>query len=100
MAFSDLRPESASLIKLQAISLVYRTDDVKLQVKVKVTYNFIKKRHQDRYFPVNIKTFIITPILKNICEWLHFWKVFCKNIFQIRTSQRELLMKQKWSPDV
>ena len=49
--------------------------------------NFIEKRLQHRYFLVNIGKFIRTPILKNICEWLllHFWKVFCKNIFQIIT---------------
>ena len=29
--------------------------------------NFIKKRLQHRYFPVNIVKFLRTPILKNIC---------------------------------
>ena len=35
-----------------------------------------------------------TPILKNNCErlLLNFWKVFCKNIFQIIIEQRELLL--------
>ena len=46
--------------------------------------NFIKKRLQHRYFLVNIRKFIRTPILKNICKRLHFWRVFCGNIFQIR----------------
>ena len=46
---------------------------------------FIKKRLQHRFFLVNMGKFIKTSILKNICERLHFWKVFCKNIFQIRT---------------
>ena len=32
--------------------------------------NFIKKRHENRYFPVNIAKFFRTPTLKNICEWL------------------------------
>ena len=45
----------------------------------------IKKRLQHTYFLLNIRKFIGTPILKNICEQLHFWKVFCKNIFQSRT---------------
>ena len=58
--------------------------------------NFIKKKLQRRYFLVNIEKFIITPILQNICERLHFWEVFCKNIVQIRTQKRELLMKQEW----
>ena len=30
--------------------------------------NFIKKRLQHRYFPVNIMKFLRTPILKNIWE--------------------------------
>ena len=47
--------------------------------------SFIKKRLQHLCFLVNIEKFKITPILKKICEWLYFWKVFCKNIFQIRT---------------
>ena len=49
------------------------------------SHNFIKKRLQHRYFLVNIEKFIITLVLKNICKHLHFWKVFCKSIFQIRT---------------
>ena len=32
--------------------------------------NFIKKRLQQKCFPVNIAKFLRTPILKNICEWL------------------------------
>ena len=32
--------------------------------------NFIKKRLQDRCFPRNVARFLITPILKNICERL------------------------------
>ena len=47
--------------------------------------NLIKKRLQHRYFPVNIGKCIRIPILKHICKRLHFWIVFCKNIFQIRT---------------
>ena len=33
-------------------------------------YNFIKKRFQHRCFGVNIGKFLITPILKNVCEQL------------------------------
>ena len=36
-------------------------------------------------FFANIGKFVRRPILKNISEGLHFWKVFCENIFQIRT---------------
>ena len=36
---------------------------------------------------------IYNNTLKSICERLHR-KVFCKNIFQIRTQQRELSMKK------
>ena len=32
--------------------------------------NFIKKRLQRRWFPVNIAKFLRTPILKDICELL------------------------------
>ena len=32
--------------------------------------NFIKKRLQHRYFPVNIANFLGTPISKNICKQL------------------------------
>ena len=32
--------------------------------------NFIKKKHQHRYFPVIIAKFLRIPILKNICERL------------------------------
>ena len=47
--------------------------------------NFIKKRLQHRHFLANIKKFIRIPILKNISKQLHCWKVFCENIFQIRS---------------
>ena len=33
--------------------------------------NFIKKRLQHRYFPVNITNFLGAPILKNVWERLH-----------------------------
>ena len=46
--------------------------------------NFIKRRSQHRYFLANIEKFIRRPILKNISERLHYWKVFCENVFQIR----------------
>ena len=32
--------------------------------------NFIKKRHQNRCFPVNIAKFLLLLIPKIICEWL------------------------------
>ena len=35
-----------------------------------MTCNFIKKRLQHGYFPVNITKFLRTPILKNTCEGL------------------------------
>ena len=55
------------------------------------------KRDSNTDFLVDLGQFLRTPILKNICEGQHFWKVFCKNIFEIRTLQRKILMKQKWS---
>ena len=36
--------------------------------------NFIKKKLQHRYFPVNIAKHLRTHILKNIYEWLLFNK--------------------------
>ena len=45
------------------------------------TCGFIKKRLQHRSFLANFGEFLTTSILKNICERLHFWKVFGGNIF-------------------
>ena len=42
---------------------------------------------------------IYNNTLKSICERLHR-KVFCKNIFQIRTQQRELSMKKMFTCSV
>ena len=55
--------------------------------------NFIKKRLQHRYFLANIGKFIRRPILKNISKRLHCWKVFCENVFQIRS---ELSKRNYW----
>ena len=53
------------------------------------TCHFIKKRLQHRYFLANIRKFIRRPILKNISERLHCWKVFCGKVFQIRSELRK-----------
>ena len=42
------------------------------------------KRDSNTYFLAEIGKFKRRPILKNIWERLHFWKVFCEKIFQIR----------------
>ena len=55
--------------------------------------NFIKKRPQHRYYLANIRKFIRRTILKNISERLHCWKVFCENVFQIRS---ELSKRNYW----
>ena len=55
--------------------------------------NFIKKRLQHSYFLANIGKFIRKPILKNINERLHCWKVFFENVFQIRS---ELSKRNYW----
>ena len=55
------------------------------KVEVHQACNFIKKRLQHRYFLVNIVKFIRRTILKNISKWLHCWKVFYENVFQIRS---------------
>ena len=47
------------------------------------------KRDSNRYFLVNFGKFIRTPILKKISERLHFWKVFCENIFSDQNLAKE-----------
>ena len=47
--------------------------------------NFIKKRLQHKYFRANVEKFIRRPILKNVSERLHCWKVFCENDFEIKS---------------
>ena len=44
----------------------------------------VTSRLQHRYFLVNFGKFVRAPILKKNSEWLHFWKVFCENIFSDR----------------
>ena len=51
-------------------------------------YNFIKKRHQHRYFLANIRKFLRTPILKktsaNGClSTLNFFVILCHPLFLI-----------------
>ena len=50
------------------------------------TCNFIKRRLQHIFFckcrEIYRKTYFI---LNNISEWLCCWKVFCENVFQIRS---------------
>ena len=45
---------------------------IKLQAIRPVT---LLKRDSNTYFLANIRKFIRAPILKNVCERLHFWKV-------------------------
>ena len=47
--------------------------------------NFTKKKLQHRYYLANIRKFIRKTILKNISKRLHCWKVFCENVFHIRS---------------
>ena len=61
--------------------------------------NFIKTETPKQIFLVIIGKFTITPNLRKICERLH-WKFFCKNIFQIRTQERGLLMKKMFTYSV
>ena len=59
--------------------------------------NFIKKRLQHRCYLVNIRKFIRSTILKNISERLYWWKVFCENVFHIRS---ELCKGTCWLNDL
>ena len=43
----------------------------------KKAYNFIKKRLQSKFLPVNITKFSRAPILKNICKPLLLWFIRC-----------------------
>ena len=45
------------------------------------TRNFIKKRLQQRCFPVNITKFLRTPILKNVCEQLVLFIILTTVLF-------------------
>ena len=57
---------------------------------------FIKKRLQQGYFLANIRKFIWRPIKKNISiEQLHCWKVFCQNVFQIRSGLVDVLLMKR-----
>ena len=57
---------------------------------------FIKKRLQQGYFLANIRKFIWRPIKKNISiERLHCWKVFCQNVFQIRSGLVDVLLMKR-----
>ena len=68
-----------------------------IKVEGQQTCNFIKKRLQQIYFLANIRTFIRRHILKNISKQLHCWKVFCENVFLIRSELvRDLLMKRNY----
>ena len=51
---------------------------------------------QHRYILANIEKFVRRPILKNICERLHFWKAFCETIFYIRLSKRNYWWLAQW----
>ena len=51
---------------------------------------------QHRYVLANIEKFVRRPILKNICERLHFWKAFCETIFYIRLSKRNYWWLAEW----
>ena len=55
--------------------------------------NFIKKKLQHRHFLANIEKFIRRPTLKNSTIQLHCWKLFCENLFQIRS---ELSKRNYW----
>ena len=64
-----------------------------IKLQVYHACNFIEKRLQHRYYLANIRKFIRRTILKNISERLHCWKVFCENVFQIRS---ELSKRNYW----
>ena len=67
-------------------------------VKLK-PWNFIKKRLQHRCFPVNIATYLKTPILKNTCKWLllkisYFDQPWSEHGSMIRCRRSQVLYKK------
>ena len=61
---------------------------------------FIKKRLQNKCFPVNIAKFLRTTILKNICEWWLLDKTVLKNFakFHSKTSAIESFLSDAKRP--
>ena len=61
--------------------------------------NFIKKRLQNRCFPVKFAKFLRTPILKNICEWLLLydcWITAQHFVYSSLKNQRWYLVIDSW----
>ena len=64
---------------------------------IKLQANLIKKRLQQRYFPVNFAKFFRTPILKNICEQLllHCQRLILLHSFYQKKFQQEMVISIK-----
>ena len=61
--------------------------------------NFIKRRFQLSYFPLNIAKFLRTPILKNICERLLLRvckPTSCLFLYPVETSENKSFRYFQW----
>ena len=60
------------------------------------SWNFIKKRLQHRFFPVNIAKFLRTPVLENICErLLERFPTWASNITRNMGIEEDIFSKAK-----
>ena len=59
-------------------------------------WNFIKKRLQQRCFPMNISKFLRTPVLKNICEQLFECFTTWANNVTINRKWRRHFLSARW----
>ena len=60
------------------------------------SWNFIKKRLQHRFFPVNIAKFLRTPVLENICERLfERFSTWASNITRSMGIEEDIFSKSK-----
>ena len=60
------------------------------------SWNFIKKRLQHRFFPVNIAKFLRTPVLENICERLfERFPTWASNITRNMGIEEDIFSKTK-----
>ena len=75
-------------------------------IKLQQACNFIKRRLQDRCFPVNIAKILKTPILKNSCKrlllnfllffvWL-FFRFGVHSYFIVKCNKLSLQVKMLW----
>ena len=58
--------------------------------------SFIKKRVKHSLFLVKTAELLRTPILKNICEWLHLRMEVCGDVFRALSSIYDIVSRQQF----